>query len=110
MTNKQEAAALTKSFNSIWRMGDKCECSIKHIRWAIAALARGLKWKDGMDYPTPWATDDDNHANQWLPIAKKLLAKKWDKITAKRDLWGAEKFWEICKLTDFSNEFYYEQY
>jgi hypothetical protein len=41
---------------------------------------------------------------------KNLLTRRWDTITAKRDLWGAERFWDVCKLTDFADEFYYKKY
>ncbi len=54
-TVAQDAAKLNSMLDSIWRMGDGDECSIKHIGWATAALGAGLDWSDGLDYSRPWA-------------------------------------------------------
>ena len=98
-SNKQEAISIEKQLDSIWRMGDKCECSMKHIFWGLAALMRNLNWKDGIDYPTPWG--DGKFGPLYLPCAMKRLDKLWDKVTAKRDNWGTEKFTEVIGLSKF---------
>ena len=100
-SNKQEAISIEKQLDSIWRMGDKCECSMKHIFWGLAALMRNLNWKDGIDYPTPWGEDKDNIVRLHFPYKLKRWEKMWNKVTAKRDNWGTEKFTEVVKLSKF---------
>jgi hypothetical protein len=44
LSTKQVRAGLEKTLDAIWRMGDRDECSIKHINHSLAAiLARKLE-------------------------------------------------------------------
>ena len=100
-TNKQEAGYLSKQLDNIWKLGDHDECSIKHIYWSLSALLVNLSWKDGLDYETPW-DDDDDTPEHIMQARIKHLGSLWDKVTAKRDGWGLERFLEIVRLTKFS--------
>ena len=96
---KNETASLTKILDSIWKAGDKDECSIKHVWAGIAATVAGTPaWETRADlraqwaqyvasgksadftfkpgespYPTPWGEDgywaEGNDANIDLAIA-----------------------------------------
>jgi hypothetical protein len=99
----QDAATMNSRLDSIWRMGDRDECSVKHIGWATAAIGAGLGWSDGLDYGTPWDTDGSP-----APQRVQRLADKWGKVVAYRDTYGVERFDEVMRATKFN--WYYEQY
>ncbi|MHB2029824.1 MAG: hypothetical protein ACYCPT_13580, partial [Acidimicrobiales bacterium] len=52
---KQAANRLEKMLDAIWRMGDRDECSIKHVNHALAAVVCGHSWcdEDLGDYNLP---------------------------------------------------------
>lgn len=53
---KNEAAQLTKILDSIWKAGDKDECSIKHVWAGIAATVAGAPaWETRADLRAQWA-------------------------------------------------------
>lgn len=119
---------MNNALNGIWRMGDRDECSVKHIGHATAALAMGRDWTDGLDYDKPWGRDED-----WMPLEtyyrlhpdglddveifgdwamipwdekrKQMenaqLGKRWAKVQAKRDAWGVDRFHEVMQATKF---------
>jgi hypothetical protein len=131
-TVNQDASSMNAALDSIWRMGDRDECSIKHVCHATAALAAGKDWSEGLDYSRPWGADEtwikteNLHSpapanatvfEEWTIIPwseqikdmrEKQLAKKWAKVQAKRDEWGAERFHEVMKATKF--EAYHTSY
>ena len=108
-TDKQEAVSLSKMLDGIWRMGDKDECSIKHIYWSLAALLLNQTWKDVLDYETPW--DDDDEITEFV-LEKRMndLNEKWKTITDKRDEWGIKRFMEIVKISKFAFAEQYMEY
>ena len=104
-SDKQEAARLNKQLDVIWRLGDRDECSIKHIYWGLSALMINLSWKDGLDYSTPWGGNDHPFTEcppeSVVRVKAKQLESAWAKVTAKRDAWGLDKFLKIVRLTKF---------
>lgn len=134
-TVAQDAASVNTALDGIWRMGDRDECSIKHIGHATAAISSGKSWADGLDYSTPWAGDEDwiplelerNNYPQGRPGVKEVdgwavipwtearkkakythLAKRWTTVQAKRDTWGPERFDQVMRATKFRT--YYAAY
>lgn len=102
---------MNSRLDSIWRMGDRDECSVKHIGWATAAIGAGLGWADGLDYGTPWDASDvtANSAVQLMNEQRsQRLADKWAKVVAYRNTYGVERFDEVMRATKFN--WYYEQY
>lgn len=125
-TIAQDAAAMNATLDGIWRLGDRDECSIKHIGHATAALAAGRDWSEGADYSTPWGEDETwiktadmrfpapataHTFEEWTIIPwtqqtrdmkSKQLAKRWATVQAKRDAWGADRFDEVMRATKFA--------
>lgn len=103
-TVKQEAHRMNQKLDKIWRMGDRDECSVKHIGWATTALAYSEDWTDGLDYPRPWSV--------WGSGDEKALADQWAKVTEVRDRCGLVTFADIMRSTKFEHYFvrYYEEY
>ena len=96
-TTKQAAAKLAATLDSIWRMGDRDECSIKHIGHALAAIMAGKKWYDGADYVDPWGdglTRDQRTMDR--------LAAKWAKVQALHDDLGSAQFAEAVAASKFT--------
>ena len=130
-TVAQDAASMNAALDGIWRMGDRDECSVKHIGHATAALGAGRDWSEGVDYSSPWGADetwiltanlhapgpDDAHAFEdwtiipWTEQVKSMkasqLAKRWAKVQEKRDAWGVDRFNEVMSGTKFA--WYHEQ-
>lgn len=100
----QDAASMNAALDGIWRMGDRDECSVKHIGHATAALAAGKDWSEGVDYRTPWATPVDPNPALEKAIDQRYaqLGKRWAKVQAKRDEWGTERFDEVMRETKFA--------
>jgi len=132
-TVAQDAAVFNRVLDGIWRMGDRDECSVKHIGWATAAIGAGLGWSDGLDYSRPWAgaetwikTDrlgsdlavpgaevfEDWTIIPWtaetVAMREKQLATKWAKVVKYRDTFGIERFDQMMRLTKFN--WYYESF
>jgi hypothetical protein len=84
-------AQLNRHIDAVWRMGDRDECSTKHIAHALAAMASGDgTWTDGVDYRRPWS---DLPASA-LGRAEKRLGGRWAQVEALRAEIGAEAFRE----------------
>jgi hypothetical protein len=108
ISTAQAAARINSSCDAIWRMGDRDECSIKHVAHALAALTTGREWTDGVDYSTPWGEPVTFYAGEWrewpqstIDARMKQLAAKWSKVVALRDSIGAEAFTEAVKASKF---------
>ncbi len=95
-TDAQLAHNLNQKLDSVWRLGDRDECSIKHIGHATAAMAAGSGWSDGVDYSTPWSGDDAHVSLQ------RRLEKQWEKVTKVRDEIGTERFDQVMRQTKFT--------
>ena len=78
-SDAQLAHRLEQQFDAIWRLGDRDECSIKHIGHAIAALIVTGDWRKGVDYDTPWG---HYPYGQTLELERKeqRLFEKWEKV------------------------------
>lgn len=100
----QDAASMNAALDGIWRMGDRDECSIKHIGHATAALAAGRDWSEGVDYSTPWSTPVDPSPGLVKVLDQRYaqLGKRWAKVQAKRDEWGTERFDQVMQATKFA--------
>jgi hypothetical protein len=108
----QDAAIYNRVLDGIWRLGDRDECSIKHIGWATAAIGAGLDWSDGLDYNTPWPTPFPEDMNPWeeklLAQKRERLSVKWAKVVKYRDTFGIERFDQMMRSTKFN--WYYESF
>ena len=62
---KQTAHRLKSMFDGIWRMGDRDECSLKHVNHAVAAIVCGKSWRDGVDYASPASTSSALETWPW---------------------------------------------
>ena len=78
-TDQQNIHRLNQQLNAIWRLGDKDECSIKHVGHGLAALIASGDWRNAVDYGEPW---DNYPYGETLEIAKRreFLAMRWGKV------------------------------
>ena len=97
-SNAQLANIVSQKLDSIWRMGDRDECSIKHIGHATAALAAGQHWTNGIDYPSPWSSVDVPPRG-----AEDRLDEKWASVVNMRNDIGTVRFDEVMRETKFSH-------
>lgn len=95
----RNTAKLNLILDSIWRLGDRDECSIKHIGHGLAAINAGYTWREGIDYRTPWgitATWTGDGFREWTPAqiekAEAKLSVQWDKVTRMREEIGPVAF------------------
>jgi|688.fasta_scaffold22041_12 ABC-type nitrate/sulfonate/bicarbonate transport system substrate-binding protein len=101
-SDAQLAHRLEQQFDAIWRLGDRDECSIKHIGHAMAALIVTGDWRKAIDYDAPWGSlgnsdyfdanpeqaqrfaDYFEDAYGWSPETMRQkhreLFEKWDKV------------------------------
>jgi hypothetical protein len=92
-SDAQLAHRLEQQFDAIWRLGDRDECSIKHIGHAMAALIVSGDWKKAVDYDAPWGALGDGDyfdANYFESVygwssatmrqKHRELFAKWDKV------------------------------
>lgn len=110
-TTRQNATRLARVLDGIWMLGDRDECSIKHIGHGTAALAHGKSWRDGVDYATPWgipgtwssALEDFVIWPEHLVRSKvRKLEAQWEKATRIRDEIGLDEFDAAMMLSKFS--------
>ena len=78
-SDAQLAHRLEQQFDAIWRMGDRDECSIKHIGHAMAALIVTGDWRKAVDYEEPWGYYPYGDTLE-LQMKHKRLAEKWAKV------------------------------
>ena len=78
-SDAQLAHRFEQQFDAIWRLGDRDECSIKHIGHAMAALIVTGDWRDAVDYDTPWGYYPYGQTLE-LEMKHKRLAEKWEKV------------------------------
>lgn len=111
LTTGQIKTRIERTCDSIWRMGDRDECSIKHVAHSLAAISYGKTWEDGVDYSTPWGdpvtylplTDEFiQWGPQRLAVSEKQLREKWAKVEALRDEVGLPAFNAACSTTKFA--------
>lgn len=86
----QTTLRLKSMFDGIWRMGDRDECSLKHVNHAVAAIVCGKSWREGADYASPASTSFTHSA--W----DARLAAKWEKVEALYMLVGRDLFLEAA--------------
>lgn len=108
ISTTQAAAKINSSCDAIWRMGDRDECSVKHVGHALAALTVGCDWSDGVDYGTPWGEPVTFYQGEWrewpqstIDQRMKQLGAKWAKVVALRDALGTEAFAQAVTASKF---------
>jgi len=79
-SDAQLAHRFEQQFDAIWRLGDRDECSIKHIGHAMAALMVTGDWRNAVDYDTPWGYYPYGQTVE-LEMKHKRLAEKWAKVS-----------------------------
>jgi len=92
-SDAQLAHRFEQQFDAIWRLGDRDECSIKHIGHAMAALIVTGDWTKAVDYDAPWGAlgDGENFdygffqdVYGWSPAVMhdkhRELFEKWEKV------------------------------
>lgn len=98
-SDAQLAHRFEQQFDAIWRLGDRDECSIKHIGHAMAALIVTGDWKNAIDYDAPWGALGDGEdfdyrffqdvygwSRATMEQKHRELFEKWNKVidTVKR--------------------------
>ena len=78
-SDAQLAHRFEQQLDAIWRLGDRDECSIKHIGHAMAALIATGDWRNAIDYDTPWGYYPYGQTLE-LERKHKRLEEKWDKV------------------------------
>lgn len=108
ISTAQAAAKINASCDAIWRMGDRDECSVKHVGHALAALIVGRDWSNGVDYGTPWGEPVTFYQGEWrewpqatIDQRMKQLGAKWAKVVALRDSLGADAFAQAVTASKF---------
>lgn len=102
ISTAQAAAKINASCDAIWRMGDRDECSVKHVGHALAALTMGRNWSDGVDYGSPWGEPVTFYQGEWrIDQRMKHLGAKWAKVVALRDALGTEAFAQAVTASKF---------
>ena len=66
MSNMSEIDTRTvvDRLDRIWLMGDRDECSIKHIWYGLCSIVSGDRWYEGIDYNHPGESEDCLILNQ----------------------------------------------
>ena len=106
----KEQYNLNQKLDAIWRTGDRDEMSLKHVAHGLAALVAFGDWKQAQDYRLPNWFDfgsDQLNQNAYRNLEARLVTK-WAKIEELFGEWGAEKFTENAKATNYG--FYFDSY
>lgn len=106
----KEQYNLNQKLDAIWRTGDRDEMSLKHVAHGLAALVAFGDWKQAQDYRLPNWYDfgsDQLNQNAYRNLEARLVIK-WSKIEELFREWGAEKFAENAKATNYG--FYFDSY
>ena len=101
---------IDKTLNLIYNLGDRDECSDKHIGHCLAAIASGKTYQDVVAYKTPWK-NMSNYVNkdeyEWVAKGKsKRLKSYWKTIQEEYQNLGQAVFHEI--IEEFQEPFYFE--
>lgn len=105
MTHKQIRHQLNQTLNGIWRMGDRDECSIKHVGFGLIAIAFDRPWTDAIDYDRPWSSHTER-PESW----KKRLDAKWQKVVSLRERVGHEAWDAAVRDSEFSDYYQYRMH
>ena len=84
---------LEERLDSIWRLGDRDEVSIKHILYSVGAILAGRKWNEQMDYG--------------MEMNKKAkVIRNWGIVESMLDYWGLDIFSRAFYATKFGQTGY----
>lgn len=99
----KEVKKLESRLDTIWRAGDRDECSIKHIGHALAALIAHNDWTKGDDYslPNDYWTGDEEADRKLAEALREKISPMWAEIQQTKDELGLAKFVEIVKSSKF---------
>jgi hypothetical protein len=100
-SDAQLRANLTSKLDAIWRMGDRDECSIKHVAYGLACIELGLPFDDGLDYHRPWAGDNEDLPATFLRNRELKLVDHWVKVQRVRDSIGPKRFHTVLQDSKF---------
>tara|TARA_R110000751_G_scaffold76832_1_gene154927 strand:- start:469 stop:858 length:390 start_codon:yes stop_codon:yes gene_type:complete len=78
-TDQQNIHRLNQQLNAIWRLGDRDECSIKHVGHAMAALISCGDWTEAVDYTEPWGYYPHGETLE-IQKRRETLAYRWGKV------------------------------
>ena len=117
-SDAQLRAAFDKKFMKIWGMGDRDECSTKHIWWGCILIMAGGRYSmdqskpQPMDYRDPgkpypredtdeaWAEWDSPEAwAEWDKRQGPRLEAVWNSIYDAAHEMGAERFARVIRVT-----------
>lgn len=92
-SDAQVRANLETKLDAIWRMGDRDECSIKHVWWGLACLEFGVDFDQSLDYHRPWGNEPGS------PVMEKRLKAQWAKVERVRNSIGPARFHKILEAS-----------
>ena len=94
---------LSTLLTNIWNMGDRDECSEKHVGYGLIAIACDRSWEDAIDYRRPWDTSASN-VSAWGSISR--LDALWKQVADLRKIVGHDEWDRAVRESRFS--WYYE--
>ena len=100
--------------DQIWLMGDRDECSIKHIWYALCSIVSGDRWYEGIDYNHPglrydllYSVESDYEAQREAARERVLanITPLWEEIEAiaSPDLEAFREALATTKFGEFNN-------
>ena len=104
MTTPQET--IQRFSNLVWNAGDRdWENAVKHIGYALRAIAQGRRWYEGLDYllpggPAQYDYENKGENRQAYVALIATVSNCWDEIEDLRDDLGTEAFASV--LNDMS--------
>lgn len=84
---------LQERLDTIWRLGDRDEVSIKHVLYSIGAILAGRKWNEQLDYGF--------EMNE-----KAKVVRSWEIVETMLDYWGLNTFAKVFYSTKFGQTGY----
>jgi len=101
---------IDSTLNLIYNLGDKDECSSKHLGHCLAAIASGKTHRQAVAYATPWGGEPDEGQegviNEAWDIDEReaVLEKYWEIIETEYNKVGEKEFHEI--IEEFQEPYY----
>jgi len=88
---------LQERLDTIWRLGDRDEVSIKHVMYSIGAILAGRRWDQQIAY------GDEVNMN-----SKPKVKRSWAIVETMLDHWGLDTFAKVFYSTKFGHTGYSE--
>lgn len=110
MSNMSEIDTRTvvDRLDRIWLMGDRDECSIKHIWYGLCSIVSGDRWYEGIDYNHPGVRRLFDTKSEEEAVRERVLANitpLWEEIEAiaTPDLEAFREALATTKFGEFNN-------